>query len=542
MTLEKENRAKNYFLLISGGFLFFAITVFAYLSYCSFPSSDDFIMANDTKNGFFWCINYWLGFWLSAWFTVALEVSIPLAFGYYDYGIYFFVFLIISQLLALFAFFISFFKEKKIALACAFLMLMVFLLYTCNFGEIYYWNIGALAYTFPFACLLAFIALHRFSEKNLARTQPGKEKYFIVVFLATLAITLLFIWKLKRIPATIRILDTLFPPDSIYFLWLGLIIILGVLIFLSSSFFYLNHLVLGIGAFLIAGSGPQIALMANIYFFFSFLYILLIEKKVNKSGIYSAIILMIFTLIMLKLPGTSNRMNLTHQNTIKDLNFLLNGNIVLLNTHFNSEFKWLSYLLIFLSGSFVNFKFKIDYDKIKYFLSTLLLFLIIHLFSIVLYYFSNGHFPLRLSSNFIFIYYILFFGLGITLPKYLYFLNLTTIKFLFFIFTVLLILNILSSNLKNGVEAIYSGEAKMFRKFKLREFRIIKNCEKDTCIIPYKNFNIPLIPNQEFIFPNEKGFVVSHKIFISRFFKKEYIRYDPATLPKNFDIETYRKY
>ena len=51
-------------------------------------------------------------------------------------------------------------------------------------------------------------------------------------------------------------------------------------------------------------------------------------------------------------------------------------------------------------------------------------------------------------------------------------------------------------------------------------------------MVPYDTFKLKLIPNQEFIFPNEKGFVLSHKYFISRYFKKEYIKYDPATLPK----------
>jgi hypothetical protein len=62
--------------------------LFAFLGYCSFPVSDDFIMAQDAQKGFFWAILYWMGFWFSGWFVLVLQLSIPPVFGFLDYGLF----------------------------------------------------------------------------------------------------------------------------------------------------------------------------------------------------------------------------------------------------------------------------------------------------------------------------------------------------------------------------------------------------------------------------------------------------------------------
>jgi hypothetical protein len=238
--------------------------------------------------------------------------------------------------------------------------------------------------------------------------------------------------------------------------------------------------------------------------------------------------------MMMKMPGTTGRISLTNPDMQKDVQFYLNANEYLFKTHFLSGYLGAAYFLIFLLGLIFRSVFsKEDHPYRKdLFLWFFLAVFCLHLEAVVLFHFSNGHFPLRLSCNFIALNFLLFFAAGLTYPISQKHQEILKKNAVILSLASLIVLLLGSPNLSAAIREIWTGEAVRFRWYKLSQFETIRNCPEDTCAIPYQKFNLQLIPEQHFIFPDEKGFVLSHKLFISRYFEKEYIYYDPKTLPK----------
>jgi hypothetical protein len=228
---------------------------------------------------------------------------------------------------------------------------------------------------------------------------------------------------------------------------------------------------------------------------------------------------------MLLLPGTKNRIGLTHPGIIKDFSFFLEGIKYLFLNIFIYKNIFFGYFSIFILGRLISGR-NININSGRTIIITLFFGIFaVFLFSVLLYYNSNGHFPTRLISNFVGIYLgILILGFLVPAKTGFPSKNIISLIFIGLIF-------MLSPNFKTALEDIFLKDALGFRAYKLAVFKEINNCKSDTCEVPYKNYNLKIIPDQEFIFPGEPGFPVKHKIFIARYFGKDYIRYKPATLP-----------
>lgn len=508
------------------------LIAFAYLGYCSFPVSDDFVLARDTHQGFFWSISYWLGFWLSAWFTLAFEVSIPLAFGYLDYGLYFFSFIALILLGSWYWVFRSMGLEKSNSIRLAAFFLIAYLLFNPNIAETVYWNIGAIAYSVALATFTAFVAVHLQSVHHLQQLKPGKDFIPIAGFLGILLSAAGWIWVKKQIPAAIKTLDALFPPSTIYFMWLGFVLFFFGLIWLSKRYYFVCLFTLGLAVFLVVGSGPQTAVFVNAYLALYLVWYLVRFRKIEPYTLFFLLVCIGLTLFMLNLPGTKNRIVMTNHTLVKDVNFMLRGVLYLLDVLFVQHRLWLSYLLALGVGLFSSFG-PSPMSKPAWFLLVLLAGVFgLTFLAFVMYYNSNGHFPFRLVANFYGIYVVLFWAIGYSLSaiwsedKRI---MLSKIRPLMGVLAVVVFL--FSPNFNYALADIFSGEAWRFRSHKLAVFEQIKNCVGDTCEVPYRAFNLKTIGDQDFIFPGESGFVLSHKIFISRYFGKEFIRYEAATIP-----------
>jgi len=534
-----KTKMQTQFLLAGSLIFLLVLVVFGFLGYCSFPNSDDFIMAQDTSKGFFWALIYWLGFWLSSWTTAATELSIPLAFGYYDYGLPFYFFISVSLFLSYFFLFKTISGNYKTSFAATFLLFSIYLIYVPNVAEVYFWVIGALVYTLPMAALFSFIALHWTSKKNLTQTSPGRERAVLLGLIFISSICFALILKKFGLTGIVQILDKLFPPNFLYVYWILGFSALVALFFLAKKYFYVNHLLLGLCAFLVVGMSPQVALFLMTYVVLYMAFEYFESRSISKFSVYLFLVMCVCFIILMKMPGTAGRMSLTNPNVKKDFLYYFNANLYMLKVHFWERYVGIAYLITAVLGLIIQSVFS-PIGRFRKEMPALFLLSIfsLHFLSIVLYHFSNGHFPLRLSCNFILLNFLLSFGIGFTLAipeKIVGYFQKWSIQ------TALLAIVLLfglSPNFLQAIQEVSSGEAMRFRQYKLAQFETINNCQSDTCLVPYDTFNLKLIPNQEFIFPNEKGFVLSHKYFISRYFKKEYIKYDPATLPKKSNFNS----
>jgi hypothetical protein len=512
------------------------LLIFGFLGFCSFPSSDDFIMAQDLSKGFFWAIQYWLGYWLSSWTTAAAELSIPLAFGYYDYGLAFFAFVSSSLFLACLFLFRTLLGNVVLALSSSFLFFTLYLNFVPSVSEVLFWNIGALAYTIPFAGFLFFIGLHEKTRNNVLKTEPGVERIFISI-LGLISVTgLLYIWKVIRVSRFIPMLDKIFPPDYVYAYWSILFLLLAGLYVSARRFHYVNHLLIAVFSFLVVGLSPQSAIFLLAYAGLYLAIELYQRRKVSLYNIFVFLTVAFSFFIMMKMPGTAGRMSLTNPHLQKNFDFYFSVNIYLLKTHFVNQFLGLGYLLTFFAGMLLGVVFKsVGFQKSREIpLFFLLSVVCLHALSLLLIHFSNGHFPLRLSCNFIALNFMLFYAAGLTLALPSGLQKFFREKAEPMALLVLVCLLFLAPNLGQALGEIQSGEAIRFRHYKLAQYETIQNCASDTCTVPYQAFRLKSIPNQDFIFPGEKGFVLSHKYFVSRYFKKEVIRYDPLTLPPDY--------
>jgi hypothetical protein len=482
-------------------------------------------MAQDAQKGFFWSIQYWLGFWLSAWFTVALEISIPLAFGYFDYGLLFFIFTYTWIFIACFFLFHIIWEKIELALFSAAFFTSFYLLFNSSVSETIYWNIGALAYSGALAIIIFSIGIYFSSEKNLRLEKSHVDFFFLFPFF--IFFISVYFYKFKKLKFLIRYLDQLIPYQNIYLIWIFIVIIIFLVFKLSKNFYFSNFLLCFIFLFLSVGSGPQSALFINLFF-----SCLLLYKTINKDlnftlSIFCFLSGLMLTIIILNLPGTQNRIGLTYSDAEKNLSFIKNGIFYLFDHQFLKNGLLVAYISIFFIGILLTKIFHVSVQEIKYsiiYFSSILI--SIFLVSIFIYFNANGHFPSRLTSNFIGIYLLcfLFYGLifktevQIPYPK-------------FILLLLCLLVFSFSPNLKTALEDVFSKDALGFRAYKLAVYKEIKDCKSDTCEVTYKNFKLSNIPDQEFIYPGESGFVLSHKLFVSRFFKKEVIRYKPSTLP-----------
>ena len=509
------------------------LLVFGYMGFCSFPISDDFIMAQDLSKGFFWAVQYWLGYWLSSWTTAAAELCIPLAFGFYDYGLVFFLFVASSLFFSSLFLFRTFLVNRHQALAASFLFFTVYLIFVPSVSEVIYWNIGALAYTTPFAGFLSFIALQERARIHVQNSLPGPEKKYLIALGITAAAGLFYIWKVVRVGRFIVILDGVFPPDYVYFYWAFLLLLIVAIYFLSRKFYFINHVLMAVLAFLVVGLSPQTAIFllsyAGIYLAFDWYK----RRSWNSFSLFVFLAVAACFFIMMKMPGTAGRMSLTNPHVQKDVHFYLLANLNLFKIHFLTNFAGVGYLLTFLIGLILRSGFENRGTAFRKELPWLFLLsvLALHFISVLLFHFSNGHFPLRLSCNFIALNFLLFFAAGITMPLAKRHAGLLREKAVPAALLTMACLLVLSPNPVRAFGEIWSGEAGRFRAYKLDQYQLIQNCKSDTCTVPYRSFDLQTIQNQEFIFPGDKGFLLSHKLFVSRYFKKEFIRYDVHTLP-----------
>lgn len=504
---------------------FFVFCIFAFLGYCSFPVSDDFIMAQDTRKGFFWAIQYWLGFWFAGWFILALELSIPLVFDFWDYGLFFFIFIYLWLFSACFFLIKSFARRNNISLICSVVFVTFYILYNASPAETIYWNISALAYTGSLCLMMHCMAVFILVDRNFNTKKIKKDIYIISCFLFTLI--LYFIIEVKNFKSLINILDTIFNYDFLYFFWILLVLFILALIHISKRYYYSSFLLMFIIIFFASGFMPHINYFLLTFFAIYFIYNYSKSNKISFLSIFSLFLVVLFTIIMLLMPGIRNRVGLTNPNAVKDFQFVLNGIIYMFQNQFIYNYNFLSYLFIFVFSSFCSYRFFGIQLALKS--SSKIFFIVfinIFIFSIVYYYGTNGHFPSRLISNFVAIYLLLFLFWGIFQP--------IKIDLPFqqvFVILICCIVFLISPNLNSALDDILKRNALGFRQYKLSQYSDIKNCKSDTCEVEYKNFKLQNIPDQEFIFPNESGFVLSHKLFISRYFGKEFIRYNPETLP-----------
>lgn len=509
------------------------LLIFGYMGFCSFPISDDFIMAQDLSKGFFWAVQYWLGYWLSSWTTAAAELCIPLAFGFYDYGLVFFLFVASSLFFSTLFLFRTFLVNKHQALAASFLFFTVYLIFVPSVSEVIYWNIGALAYTIPFAGFLSFIALHEKARIHVQNTSPGPETKYLIGLVITAVAGLFYIWKVVRVGRFIVILDGVFPPDYVYIYWAFLLLLIGAIYFLSRKLYFLNHVLVAVLAFLVVGLSPQTAIFllsyAGVYLVFEWFKF----RSLNSFSIFVFLAIAASFLIMMKMPGTAGRMSLTNPNVQKNVHFYLLANLNLFNIHFVSNYAGAAYLLTFFIGLILRSGFENRGPAFRKELPWLFLLsvLALHFISVLLFHFSNGHFPLRLSCNFIALNFLLFFAAGITMPLAKRQEGLLREKAMPAALLAMAVILVLSPNPVQAISEIWSGEPGRFRAYKLDQYQRIQNCKSYNCTVPYQSFKLQTIQNQEFIFPGDKGFLLSHKLFVSRYFKKEFIRYDYRTLP-----------
>jgi len=509
------------------------LLVFGYMGFCSFPISDDFIMAQDLSKGFFWAVQYWLGYWLSSWTTAAAELCIPLAFGFYDYGLVFFLFVACSLFFSSLLLFRTFLANRQQALAASFLFFTVYLIFVPSVSEVVYWNIGALAYTIPFAGFLSFIAFHEKARIHVQNTSAGPETKYLIALGITAAAGLFYIWKVVRVGRFIVILDGIFPPDYVYLYWAFLLFLTGAVYFLSSRFYFLNHVLMAVLAFLVVGLSPQTAIFLLSYAGIYLAFDLYKRRSWKTFSLFVFLAVAACFFIMMKMPGTAGRMSLTNPHIKKDLHFYLLANLNLIKVHFLTNFTGAGYLLTFFTGLILRSGFDGRGQTFRKELPWLFLMsvLALHVVSVLLFHFSNGHFPLRLSCSFIALNYLLFFAAGITMPLAKRQEGILREKAVPAAFLAMVLLLAISPNPARAISEIWSGEAGRFRAYKLDQYQRIQNCKSDTCTVPYQSFALQTIQNQEFVFPGDKGFLLSHKFFVSRYFKKELIRYDVRTLP-----------
>lgn len=523
----------RFILVLTLVFLLIPFLVFTGLSFCSFPSSDDFIMAQDLKKGFFWAIQYWLGFWLSSWTTAATELSIPLAFGHYDYGIFFFLFLSSCLYGSLFFCAEIFLRSRSLSVALSTFLFAMYLIFVPLPSETLFWNIGALAYTLPISALFSVIAVHFRNLQNLRKVSARKSEGFIMAGLLILSsLIVVWIWKVLKIPRFIQIMDSWFPPDHLYAYWVSGIAMLIFLFFLADKFQYVNYLLLGILVFLVVGTGPQIAMFLLAYAGAFTVFELSHVRKISRFNWFFLCATGAFVVLLLKMPGSGGRMSLTNPNLVKDIHFYLKGNFHLLTTHYWTNNVLFGYLLSFCIG--LLFK-RVFAPKLSL-PNALPLWLVLmaaglHFLALVILHFSNGHFPLRLSTNFIFLNLVLSTGLGLAsgLPQWIEInfprIHVPAALLVFFL------LMMISPNFLTAAEEFFSGRALQYRSYKLEQYNLIKTCPGDTCGVPYRAFDLKILPQQHFILPGDKGFPLSHKLFVSRCLDKEFIYYIPETLP-----------
>jgi hypothetical protein len=329
------------------------------------------------------------------------------------------------------------------------------------------------------------------------------------------------------------ILDGVFPPDYVYIYWAFLLLLIGAIYFLSRKFYFLNHVLVAVLAFLVVGLSPQTAIFllsyAGVYLVFEWFKF----RSLNSFSIFVFLAIAASFFIMMKMPGTAGRMSLTNPNVQKNVHFYLLANLNLFNIHFVSNYAGAAYLLTFFIGLILRSGFENRGPAFRKELPWLFLLsvLALHLISVLLFHFSNGHFPLRLSCNFIALNFLLFFVAGITMPLAKRQEGLLREKAVPAALLAIAVILVLSPNPVQAISEIWSGEAGRFRAYKLDQYQRIQNCKSYNCTVPYQSFKLQTIQNQEFIFPGDKGFLLSHKLFVSRYFKKEFIRYDYRTLP-----------
>ena len=524
-------------LILLSGLLVFGF--FGFLGYCSFPISDDFVMAQYTGNGFLWAINYWLGFWLSAWFTVALEISIPMAFGYLDYGIWFFVFVSLTFFSSVFLVVDQLFeivferKNRVVQFIISSLIFTVYLLYVNTISETIYWQIGAIAYTIALSTFLFLVAGHLFTLKSGFQLPPKRHILYWILFSFLILSGLFSIWYFKQINPFIKSFDQIFTGKSIYLLWL---LFLGLIIFLAvkgKNYGFLHFVLFVLLIFLSVGSGPQMVLLTNAYLGMCLIISLFNRSKDRIFNLLGLIFSLLSTLVVYKLPGTQNRINVTTGKKQDGLIYLYRGFENLLDSFFIDRQIWVIYLLLFvfglLSAHLLNLSLKNSNSRHILFRSNFVLsFLaVLAIFScgLIIQFSTKGYFPPRLVSNFtgLFIVVSLLGGLFFENRKILQKIPIQiTIGLSILIFSLILWR---SENLKNAVKEIQSGEAIAFRRYKLDSFRLINECKIDTCEVPLKEFKLKSISDQFFLLPTDRGFVIDHKLFISKFFKKHVIRH-----------------
>lgn len=499
-------------------------------------------MAQDTSKGFLWSIAYWLGFWLSAWFTVALEVSLPMAFGYLDYGIWFFLAQIALLWIASFCLIKSALNNLlnhsfSHYLISSLILVTFYLLFAVSIPETIFWQIGSIAYTYSFVTFILLIAAHQHGLRLGMDLPPRKDWIVWGLFIFIVLIALVLVIFIIRVNTFIAWFDSIFNGKRLYLVWVIFFTFILILYRKGLHYPFFNFIVSAITVFLCVGSGPQFVLLTNAYLFIALASFLYLKRKIHFPSLLLFGISLFFSIIVMLLPGTKNRVRITTGNQNSELELISQGIQSISNNLFIEEFRWLIYLFIFLFA----FTFSNSLNKTKSQISVVLstffhsLFIVVIIVSVVtcviIFQSTGGYFPPRLLHNFtsliIFSSFIygLFCGIMFGQDKIP-----ATISSTIALISILILFT-LSPNLKAAILDIYSSEPLKFRAYKIESFKRINNCESDTCQIPYRKFSLKTISDQHFIFPIDKGFVVSHKLFVSRYFGKEYIFYDPATLP-----------
>jgi hypothetical protein len=516
------------------------LAIFAFMAYCSFPVSDDFIMAQDTHKGFLWSITYWLGFWLSAWFTVALEVSIPMAFGYLDYGIWFFCFQMLLLWLASYAMaqvVMRSLSAQGMAVYFANVLVTLYLLFAVSISETVYWQIGAIAYTWSFITFLFCVAAHLHGVQAGMLLPP--KQHTAAWALAIVCILLIFggLVFTKNFKHFIHAFDAVFAGKRLYIFWLLFALVILFLIKQGSKYLFYNFILAALAVFLSIGSGPQFVIFTNAYLLSALGILYLLYRRVHLPTLLLFCISVVLSVGVLLLPGTKNRVNVTTGAQTDQIDVLWQGAKFVVHFFFVQDSLWMVYLLVFLfAGTFSAFlkgSIPIQRENIRTLVHIIfaLTFCVIVSAAMVIFLSTKGYFPPRLIHNFtsLFIFATAIYGLFIGalykntwLPK-------ATLPYM--ASGALTGLFLLSPNAHRAIREIASGEPLQYRAYKLQSFEAIKACQSDTCQIPFKKFNLSTIQDQAFIMPYDWGFVLSHKLFVSRYFGKEYIYYDPATIP-----------
>jgi hypothetical protein len=296
---------------------------------------------------------------------------------------------------------------------------------------------------------------------------------------------------------------------------------------MSLKFYFSNFLLLFLFILFAVGFGPHISFYLVVFFLGSFFGYYLFKREISYLSVFGFFSVVLLTIFMLLLPGTKSRIGLTHADISKDFYFIKEGIGYLFTNQFLNSHLYIVYVVIFFLGRFFSYKF---FKEKLFFKYALYLFIpsvvFVFLFSLMLYFGANGHFPSRLISNFAGIYLLLFLFFGISRPIHIR----SSFQASLLVFISLLTI-LISPNFQSALEDIFLRDALGFRQHKISLLKQIRSCKTDTCEVDYKNFKLVNIPDQDFIFPGESGFVLSHKLVISKYFGKKCIRYNPASLP-----------